>query len=155
MPLPERVTVRKGGGRRKEFGRPIHEALVNIAGLMFEAKAGDLPFDWHAGDRVLKSAEALVKGTGETTDHLQDVVRCWLGIGRIGAAVKEVAGRLLNGEELMPGEVEGICEDHALPLAKPRPDTEWYAKPTKVEGVFIMTRKATGILLPGVRLGDE
>jgi hypothetical protein len=119
-PLPERITVVKGWGRRKSFGKPTAEALVAIAGLLGEGKAG-VDFDWTGGDRVIKSAEALVRGTAETADHLVEVASCILKIRRVDAAVCEVAALLLAGQELEGWQVDAICEEHHLPIARRQP----------------------------------
>jgi hypothetical protein len=152
VPLPERTTVAKGWGRRKSFGRPVPEALVTIAGLLGEGKAG-VDFDWGGGEGVIKAAEAMVRGSGESADHLVEVATCLLKIARVDAAIEETAALLLADQELEPWQVEAVCEEHRLPLAKPRPAAEWYVQPTGVAGVGRMTRKATGVPLPGITIG--
>jgi hypothetical protein len=151
-PLPERVTVRKGGGRRKSFGQPVPEALVAITGLLGEGKAG-VDFDWDAGDRVIKAAEAMVRGSGESADHLVEVATCLLKIKRVDAAIEDIAALLMADEELASWQVEAVCEEHLLPLARQQAAAEQYLQPTGVPGVGRVTRKATGIPLPGITQG--
>jgi hypothetical protein len=124
-PPPDRVT--KSGSRRKTFGKPVHEALIAVAGMLAEAKSG-AEFDPPAADRVLKAAGAMLKGTAETAEHLVEVASCLVQIAKVDEAVCEVAGLLLAGEELEDWQIEAICEEHHLPLAKAQPAATWYLK---------------------------